>query len=534
MQDDDEHRLAIASFRYRVIAEAVEAQGEGVTDAIEQAATETYLDHDSREVQPKLRTLWRWLCAYRDGGLLALRPKARSDRGQLRALDREVLDRAVALRRDNQQRATRTLIDILERAHAVERGAIARSTLDRHLDRLGVSRRRLHSLGRKTYRKVHTDAPFELLIADFHHGPYVRVGWDDEARRALLLLFLDHFSRYVIEGRYYLHEDFAALRFGFRRVLLAYGCFALLYIDNGPSFHSRRFHAACSHKAIDIDVVHSKAYVAEGRGACERLNRTIKEQFESEVRVRSELFTLDELNASFEAWLAERYHRDVHSETGETPLARFQTPTTCLRAAPELSLVDELLRLREKRTVHRKWSTVEVNNVRYLVDSALRGRRLFVLHDPMDLAYVLIEYDGRIVERAFPQKPGQVPQDAPDASAPAGVKTDYLAMLRADYEARQRAELSALRLQPAPAQADLSLLELVALLEQCRAAALTDNERSEVSALFRKLRPIDPEAARAALASACRRLGQALHLRVYLDALQTTLVRQRTKGGKTP
>jgi hypothetical protein len=55
---------------------------------------------------------------------------------------------------------------------------------------------------------------------------------------------------------------------------------------------------------------------------CERANRTVKEQFESEVRQREELLTLDELNAGWEAWVAEPYHRDVHSETGQAPFER--------------------------------------------------------------------------------------------------------------------------------------------------------------------------------------------------------------------
>ena len=534
MLDDDERRLTIASFRYRVIADAIETLGEGVSAALERSAATTYLDQDGREVEPSLRTLWRWLETYREGGLLALRPKTRTDRGRLRAFSTEVLEAAAKLRRENEQRPTKTIIDILERKQVVGKGALARATLDRHLDHMGLSRTRLHRLGEKTYRKVRTDAPFELVIADFHHGPYVRVGHDDRALRALLLIFIDHFSRYVPEGRYYLHEDFAALRFGFRRLLLAFGAFLRLYVDRGPSFQTARFHAACSHDSIGIEVVHSKPYVSEGRGVCERFNRTIKDQFESEVRARDELMTLDELNASFEAWLAERYHRDIHSETGAAPRDRFIGTQPLLRTAPELALVDELLRLRYRRKVHKKWGTVQVDAVRYVTDPALRGRKVHVLHDPFDPAYVLIEYDGRIVQRALPQQPGAIPPDLPTPAAPPGPKTDYLALLRADHEARLRAEISALRLQPAPAPAELSLLDLVSLLEQCRGTALLDSERSEVAALFRKLRPIDPTAARSVLDGARRRLGTALHLRVYLDALQTWLVRQRTNGGKTP
>jgi len=108
---------------------------------------------------------------------------------------------------------------------------------------------------------------------------------------------------------------------------------------------------------------------------------------------REEPPTLDELNAYFEAWLAERYHRDVHSETGEAPRDRFQR-TAILGPAPELAQVDELPRLRERRRVHKKWSTVEVLATRYVVDPALRGRRVDVLYDPFAPEYVLIVFEA--------------------------------------------------------------------------------------------------------------------------------------------
>lgn len=529
---DDDRALLIAAFRYRVIAEAVEADEEGVTAAIEAAASKSYVDPDGDEVDVTTRTLWRWLEAYRKGGLLALRPKTRKDRGTVRGIAPEVLRMAAQLRREKQSRATDTILDILRRK---KMAVPARSTLDRHLSKMGLSRRQLHKLGKKVYRQILTEAPFELVVADFHHGPYVRVGHDDRAARALLLAFIDHYSRAVPEARYYLHEDFAALRFGFRRVLVAFGLFVRLYVDNGPSFQANRFHAACKHEQIDIELVHSKRYQAEGRGVCERFNRTLKEQFEDEVRGRDELLTLDELNAYFEAWLHERYHRDPHAGIdGQTPSDRLQSVEHKLRPPPDLSVIDELLRIREQRTVHKKWSTIAVHNIRYVVDPALRGRKVHALYDPFDRSSVLIEFDGRIVQRAEPQRPGQEPPEIPKPPQPDGPPTDYLALLRADYEKREKAELSTLRLRPAAPRPEIALVDLVALFESCRGAVLADDERTEVGAFFRKMRPIEPETAQTIAKAIERRLGAGLHIRVYVDAFQTALIRQRTSGRSSP
>jgi len=530
---DDEYALEIAVFRYRVIAEAAEADRGEVAAAVEKAATVEYSAPRGLRCKPEVRTIWRWLSAYRQGGLSALCPKRRADRGALRAFESEILERAVRLRREGKKdkRATKSVIDILVRLRSPQPLKIARSTLDRHFDRLGASRRQLHALGRRPFTRIETLAPFELVVVDFHHGPYVRVGHHDQARRALLCAFIDHFSRYVPEGRYYLHEDFAAVRFGFRRLLTAYGLPLKIYADNGASFQAHRFHAACKH--LGTTLVHSKAYVAESRGVIERYNRTLKEQFESEVKERDELLTLEELNSYFQAWLAERYHRDIHSETGQPPLERFRD-NAVLRPAPDPARVDELLRLLEKRTVHRKWSTVEVQGIRYSVEHALRGRRVHVLYDPFALEYVLIGFDGRVVQRAFPQKAGEVfAEPAPDKTETTP-RTDYLELLRRDHQRRSQAELAALRLAPAQQASELTLTDLLALLESCRGSRLTNDERKAASAFWRKMRPIPTQDAKEATDAALRRQGRNLHLSVYLDALNAHLIRMRIKKGTNP
>jgi transposase InsO family protein len=524
----DDHDLALAAFRHHLIAEALEADGAALVTILKAQAGQPRTDPSGRARAVSVRTLARWLAAYRRGGLLALCPTRRQDHGALRAIPPEVFARAQALRREKPSRPTKTIIDILVRAKTATPGAIARSTLDRHLAARGLSRSALRSLGQKTFRRIATTAPFELIVADFHHGPYVRTA-DGALRRALLGAHIDHFSRYIPEGRYFLHEDYAALRFGFRRLVSGFGLPQTYYVDNGPSFQATRFHAACD--GLGIRLVHSAPYQSECRGVIERANRTLKEQFETEVRGREEPLTLDELNAYFEAWLAERYHHDVHSETGESPRDRFRR-TAVLRAAPDLAQVDELLRLRERRRVHKKWSTVEVLATRYVVDPALRGRKVEVLYDPFTPESVLIVFDGRVVQRAVPQQPGAVPpQTTPPA--PQGPATDYLALLRADYERRSQRELAALRLRTTPAVAELPLADLVTRLASCRGTALTPTEHALAAACWRKLRPIDPDAARTALSAAHRHLGTAVHLGLYLDALTTHLVRQRTQEGGT-
>jgi len=235
MNHPTDRQLEIAAFRYRLLAPALDAEDGGVSALLKEAADRPHRNPDEVQVQVALSTLWKWLADYRrGGGLLALCPHPRKDRGVLRAFPPALMETAMRLRQENPQRSSSTIIDIMEREELVPVGAVARSTLDRHLDRQDLSRRRLGTLAKKTFRLIRTEAPFDLVVGDFHHGPSVRTGEDGTTRRAIFLGFIDHFSRFVAEGRYYLTEDTAALRFGFRRMLLIHGMPIKLFLDYVP------------------------------------------------------------------------------------------------------------------------------------------------------------------------------------------------------------------------------------------------------------------------------------------------------------
>jgi hypothetical protein len=159
---------------------------------------------------------------------------------------------------------------------------------------------------------------------------------------------------------------------------------------------------------------------------------------------------------------------------------------------------------------------------------------VFSLYDPFDPKYVLIEHEGKILQRAEQQQPG-VPPPQPDpnpAHLPTFPPVDYLALLKREYDARVQTELSTLRLGPPAKKNELSLTDLLALFASCRESELSAPEQNQVTAFFQKMRPIEPDTARVALEAARRRLGTALHLSVYLDQLQRTLVTKRSEGAK--
>lgn len=527
--EDDEDALAAALFRYRLIAEAASAPKEARSRILADVAASEHVRPDGESVRVSRRTLSRWLARYLAGKLAGLVRRPRKDKGASRGLTSEALARAIALRREEPARSTPTLIDILERADEVARGALKRSTLDRHLDRLDASRRRMGVLGAKRHVRLAFEHPLDFVVGDFHVGPYVCDG-AGEIRRARLAAFIDHCSRYLPDSRYVLAEDLMAVRRGLRALISAHGLPKRIYVDNGSAYQAGRFHFACAQ--LGIELCHSKPYVSEGRGLVERFNRTAKEAFEVEVRLRRDPLTLDELNAFWRAWREERYHLRPHSETDEPPADRWTRllATTEVRRADPV-LVDEVLRLRSRRTVHKKTSTVEVGGVRFVVDTALRRRRVDVLWDPHDLGSVLIFFDGSRIQRAMPQRPGEAPVATPSALPRPAPSVDYLELLRRDHDRRRAADVSAIRFRPA--DSDAALLTLPRLVERLRVLVgrpLGDVEAAYAAAVLNALAPVEVAIADIALKIAAATLGRGLHASQYLDALGAHVVRARRKG----
>lgn len=528
--DDDDAKLARTLFRYRLIAEAAEAAKGARSAILREVVGAEHTGPDGQAVRVSLRTLQRWVKRFKRGGLTALGRAARKDKGRVRALPEAAIARVVALRNEGTWRSTPTLIDIVERAGEVAKGSLRRSTLDRHLDRRGASRRMLHVLGEKRHVRLQFDHPLDFVLGDFHAGPYIRTA-TGEVRRSELGAFIDHCSRFLPESRYGLTEDLMHVRRGLRAFVVAHGLPRRLYVDRGPGYKAGRFHFGCDQ--LGIDLVHSKPYVSEGRGAIERFNRTAKEAFEVEVRLRSELPTLDDLNAFWRAWVEERYHRVQHSETGEPPAERWLRllATTEVRHADPV-LLDEVLRLRATRKVHVKTSTVEVGGVAFVVDTSLRKRRVQVLYDPSDLSSVLVFYDGRRIQRASPQIAGEPPVAATERPKPPPPSVDYLALLRRDHERRRAEATAAIRFRAAPAadDAQLTVSLLRERLRACCGRSLGDIEAEHAATVLHEIAPVEIAIADVALRTAVAALGPRLHASQYLDQLREHVLAARRKG----
>jgi transposase InsO family protein len=530
----------VALFRYGVIAPVAERpvaerpvaerpvaqreEGRGVVALVREVAG---CEHHLPGVGPVRvgeRTVYAWLRAWRAGGIAALRPLVRRDRGTSRALTEEVIARASRLREEQPRRTTTTLIDLLVREGRVPSPApFHRATLDRHLRRRGKSRRHLRALATTTKIKMRFSDFGEMWVGDYHHGPLVRTPAGGVAT-AKLGAFLDHATRYPVADRYYLSEDLPTLRDTLLRALLVFGAPKLAYVDNGSVYRADQL--AYSLARVGCRLVHSKPYYSEGRGVIERWWQ-MAGAFEDEVRLRAELLTLHEINVLWEAWREERYCRAVHGDLGRTPAAAIaEVP----RRPLEPALVRELFLVGEQRVVHEKDGCVSVMGRRFLCDSALRGERVDVRYDPCELTSVLILVEGHKIQTAFPQPLNAPPERAKEPQRPPA-SVDYLALVRRDYDARLLEHTKPLAYAELRLEEGFDAERFVAALADLAGLELRAPERRALTSFWKSFGPLPEDLVRIGVEHAVRMHGRGRAVEIYLAAVRT-LVLAHWRGAK--
>ena len=350
--EPDDLATEIALFRYGLIAQLVHTPpAKGHQERLlRELAARTYRIPGSTRTHVSITTLRRYLQTYRDHGFEALRPTPRTDTGTPRAFPPEVLEKAIALRQEQPARTTQTLVDILVRDPSLSLPqALNVHTLTTHLRQRGQTRRLLDQPG-KTYRRFERDHVNSLWQGDALVGPWLP---DPQVlgrkRRAHLFCFIDDHSRLVPHAEFFFDEALPRMERVLKIALLRRGVPHAVYVDNGQVYSSLQFSAACA--TLGIERIQAAPYAPEGKGKQERFFETLRLQFLPEVEA-SNVTTLTELNESLWAWLEMVYHQREHSETHQTPWARYTAGLDRVRHAdPET--VRRAFLWREKRKVRR-------------------------------------------------------------------------------------------------------------------------------------------------------------------------------------
>jgi putative transposase len=441
-RDDEEQRVraerarAIGLFRYQLIREAADpahstkARGR----LVREIAAREHVDPFGRRVRVSRQSLDRWIRDWRAGGFDALVPAPRQVTARTPA---EVLELAVALRRENPRRTAAAIRRILR---AQLGWAPDERTLQRNFTRLGLTgAARADGPVPAVFGRFEANHPNELWIGDALHG--MPVG----GRKAYLFAFVDDHSRAMVGHRWGYAEDAVRLAAALRPALGSRGVPQGIYVDNGSAFVDSGLLRACA--KLGIKLIHSTPGRPQGRGKIERLFRTVRDQFLVEITGdpdperhvgRHYVADLTELNRLFTAWVEIDYHRAVHSETGQTPITRWQTGAPF--ALPTPAALREAFLWEQQRTV-AKTATVSLHGNTYQVDPALVGRKVELVFDPFDLTHIEVRLHSKPMGMAIPHHIGRHahpkarPETPPPPPAPpSGI--DYAALIDTAHQAQ--------------------------------------------------------------------------------------------------
>lgn len=473
----------------------------------------THVFPGDQHIQVAARTLREWCQLHRKHGLNGLLPQPRKDRGKSRAIPQEVLDRAMALRRELPSRSAETISDMVATSGVAP---VSPSTLAFHFRKAGLDR----SLDAdpKAFRRFEHARPNDCWQSDLTDGILLPDPTDPtQKRRCYLHGFLDDHSRLVTHAAFYWRESLPALEDCFRQAILKHGVPSMCYWDNGSVYRSLQLRRMAAR--LKVEIVFSTPYAPEGKGKIERLWGTIQSRFYPEA-VNAGIQTLDELNRFFWGWLEEHYHHRVHGGTGQTPLERWEAGREFVRFATPADLAEVFLW--EEERVVRKTGTVSLSGNHYAAPSHLIGERVVVRFDPFDLTRVKIAHHSAVVCESSPQELiSRTYNKAVPHVRPAPRVLDSSKEFKEQLSRKGKAQAPVRTLPPDDLDR-LTALDLQALVATHLGAGrdLTDVEKEAISGFWARHAPLRAASTVKALGDAVAAKGRDRHVDFYLVAVR--------------
>jgi putative transposase len=228
-----DHAEAIALFRAEIIGALARrdfAHGE-LAAALRALAAERYRAPGSSTArQLSVPTLERWLYAYRRGGLVALRPEPRSDRGRARELTPAQRELLLDIRREHPTASVPLILRTLVADGRLDADVVSATTVARLYREAGLERGiRFDGHTRLRWQADHAGA---LWHGDVCHGPTLRIGATTRPLRIHALL--DDASRFVLALEAHHTEREADMLDLLLAALRRHGAPGGLYLDSVP------------------------------------------------------------------------------------------------------------------------------------------------------------------------------------------------------------------------------------------------------------------------------------------------------------
>jgi len=355
-----------------------------VSAMIRELASRAYDIPGSKRTYLSAETIKRWYHDWKRGGIDALQPKARMDKGTTQ-LSVPVQEKLLQLKQDNPARSINLMITMLESSGLVSKGTVARASVHRFLKQLQLSKRILPSIHTIEHRSFVAERAGELWQGDVLHGPSIQT--KNGLRKTYLVSLMDDASRLLAHSAFCFGETALDIEGILKQAVLKRGCPYKLIVDNGAAYRSGTLQAICAR--LEIRLIYCKPYRPEGKGKLERFHRTFREQFLNELDL-NRIASIDELNARLWAWIETVYHTRPHAgldsldaKERQTPIARWRLDLFHVRplTMSQTERLDDIFCHYVVRVV-RKDGTVSWEGNTFEVHHNLVGEKITLVIDP--------------------------------------------------------------------------------------------------------------------------------------------------------
>lgn len=391
---NEKTREEIALFRYGLIAPLLNEQIEP-KEYLEKMEGKVHSVPYYGERRVASKTMKEWLLHYRRNGFDALKPKARSDRGNSRRLSPDDKDHILEIRKEYIYMPVSVFYEQLIQRGEITKRDVSYATINRLLKKHQLAGRHHISFHPEKERKRFSyDRVNVLWQADLSHGPYISI--NGKAKKTFLIAYIDDCSRLVPYAQFFTSEKFDGLREVTREALIRRGKPKMIYADNGKIYRSETLQYACAQ--LGITLVHTQPYDPKSKGKIERLFKTIQTRFYPLLKA-DPVHSLEELNNRFWEWLEVDYHRKQHASlSGKTPHQLFQSQLDHITFIEDLSILETVFLRRAERKVKLD-GTITLENKLYEVPSSYIGQKIEIR---MDEQAVHIFEDGQKITEATP------------------------------------------------------------------------------------------------------------------------------------
>ena len=376
----------VAQFRFAMIAPVIQGLFPDVSaTAYYKRVTEHPLTlPNGTVVQYSYKTLEKWKSLYLRGGLDALIPTTRSDKGISRALNDEAISEIYRVKQEHPRMNATQIHEYLIRESFLS-ASVSVDSVQRFVKNNDLKSARDPNLrDRKAYEE---DEFGKIWQADTCYLPYITE--DGKTRRVYCIMIIDDHSRLLVGGELFYNDNAYNFQKVLKQAVSTYGIPDKLYVDNGCSYSNEQLSMICV--SLGILLLHTKIRDGASKGKVERHFRTLKERWLYTLDI-SKITSLAQFNEMLKDYMRS-YNTTFHRGIDATPMERFHNSKDHPRRPQSREWLDDCFYNRITRKV-RKDSTITIDNVCYDVPMQFISAKVDIrfLPDDMDSAYILMDH----------------------------------------------------------------------------------------------------------------------------------------------